>query len=445
MCRRGIWWWAPMAELGETSDPVALVPGAPNGVDDVATVFTTQSESLDAVGRELHAFDPLGWTGGAAGQFREFFAPVPTRWYKTSDALVAAAGALTGYAETLRWAQSQAREAIALWEEGEAATATALATHQTALSEADVANQPAPTFSDPGAELRQQARDTLDRARTQLDEAGCTAAQVITGHGPQGTDVSTFLTDVLVVVAPDAAGGGGGGSFGGDGWEVTGPRGTASLGDGPGIGLGSVSGDVNIYSLGEGENRVEIGAGADGSASLNGSGLHVSGEVTVGATADGQLTQDYGAIEFTHRGEALAGGRLEGGLDVGGNGVHAHGELFAGGRVEYEFGADVGGVGASGTAEGWAGAGVSGTADLGYENGRFTIDLEGGAAVGVGGKLGGEITIDPGQVAENIENEAEILRNNTDLNPGNDNHQDGFLNSMERGFSVVSGAVADVF
>src|SRR5262245_42165129 len=112
-------------------------------------MFTAQSEELEATGRELHTFNPTSWTGHASEQFREIFAPIPTRWYKTSDALVAAAGALTGYAETLRWAQGQAGEAIALWDEGQASTSTALGAHQTALAEAEAAELPAPTFRDP--------------------------------------------------------------------------------------------------------------------------------------------------------------------------------------------------------------------------------------------------------------------------------------------------------
>lgn len=35
----------PVAELGETSDPVALVPGSPDGVDGVAAVFTARGRT----------------------------------------------------------------------------------------------------------------------------------------------------------------------------------------------------------------------------------------------------------------------------------------------------------------------------------------------------------------------------------------------------------------
>ena len=428
-----------MAELGETTDPAALVPGSPDGVDAVATVFTSRSEDLEAAGRELHTFDPSSWIGDASERFREVFAPVPTRWYKTSDALVAAAGALTGYAETLRWAQSQAGEAIARWDEGEASTAAALATHQTALAEAEAAAQPAPTFSDPGEGARQEARELLDRARGQLDEAGCDAAQVLSGNGPQGTEVSTFLEDVLVSAASDEAGGGG--SWGGNPWEVTGPRGTSSLNDGAGIRIGSASFDADLASTGTNDpNRLEVGAGAQVDASVNGSGIHASGNVTVGATGHAELVDDYGGMTITHQVDALAGARAEGNLDVGATGVAAGAEAFAGGRVEYGGSAEVSGVSAGMNAEGWVGAGASANVDVGYQDGRVVLDLEAGAALGVGGELGGQISIDPQAVSDTIEQEADILQRNTDLITANDDHQNGVLNTLERGWNRLSDA-----
>jgi hypothetical protein len=87
---------------------------------------------------------------------------------------------------------------------------------------------------------------------------------------------------------------------------------------------------------------------------------------------------------------------------------------------------------------------VSGSAGLGYEDGRITLELEGGAAVGLGGSLGGEITVDPAEVAETVEEEADIVERNTDLNPGNDDHQNGVLNTIDRGYHAVTDAIGDV-
>ena len=53
-----------------------------------------------------------------------------------------------------------------------------------------------------------------------------------------------------------------------------------------------------------------------------------------------------------------------------------------------------------GEAEGWAGIGASGDVDFGFHDGKFEIGGSGGVALGVGGKLSGHITIDPGEVIE---------------------------------------------
>ena len=74
--------------------------------------------------------------------------------------------------------------------------------------------------------------------------------------------------------------------------------------------------------------------------------------------------------------------------------MHAGGELFAGGKISGTVEGDVGGVGGEGTAEGWAGAGIEGDADIGFKDGKFTIGGHGGAALGLGGKIGGEVTLD---------------------------------------------------
>ena len=59
-----------------------------------------------------------------------------------------------------------------------------------------------------------------------------------------------------------------------------------------------------------------------------------------------------------------------------------------------------GGIGGEATAEGWAGAGVSGDVDFGYREGKFTVGGSGGIALGLGGKLGAEVTIDVGGVID---------------------------------------------
>jgi len=100
-----------MAELGQTTDPRALVPGTPDALEDGAATLRKHGEHLESVGSSLEKIDFGGWMGQAADAFREKFAEEPPKWLKTCDLLDATAKTLTGYADTLRWAQSEASAA----------------------------------------------------------------------------------------------------------------------------------------------------------------------------------------------------------------------------------------------------------------------------------------------------------------------------------------------
>ncbi len=166
------------AELGQTHDPTALVPGDPAAVQDTVDALRGLGTSLAAAGEGLQRIDTGGWTGTAADRFRAVFHPEPRRWTDAGHALTTAADALDAHVHTLAWAQGQASEAIALWDQAEAETAHAKAEHRAAV---DQARQAAPfdtlgmidiPFEDTGQGTRQAAREVLARARTQLAEAG---------------------------------------------------------------------------------------------------------------------------------------------------------------------------------------------------------------------------------------------------------------------------------
>lgn len=174
------------AELGDSDDPRALVPGDPGAVLGTARTMERFGTALSAVGDGLRKIDDGGWTGAAADAFHRAFDTEPTRWTTCGDAFTMASAALSGYADTLEWAQGQAREAVAVWNQGEAATAAAhdqrddrirAATRAGDLAEA--ANLTFSAFTDPGDGKRAEARAILDRARHQLDSAGNDADRVI--------------------------------------------------------------------------------------------------------------------------------------------------------------------------------------------------------------------------------------------------------------------------
>ncbi|MFC9255375.1 putative T7SS-secreted protein [Amycolatopsis thailandensis] len=178
-----------MAELGQTTDPKALIPGDPPAVYENARVLEARANSAGAVGDALKRIDTGGWRGPASDRFHEDHQTEVPRWMQADDSLDNAAQALTAYADTLAWAQGQAAEAIAQWQRGDTATEQAEQAYDRAVADAQTrtrANaergdptvvQP-PAFTDPGEAHRQAARDILKRARRQLAEAGdrCTEA-----------------------------------------------------------------------------------------------------------------------------------------------------------------------------------------------------------------------------------------------------------------------------
>nr|WP_141544432.1 hypothetical protein [Amycolatopsis sulphurea] len=112
------------------------------------------------------------------------------RWLQGSDSLQNGAQALEDFANTLQWAQSQAVEAVAKWQRGDAATAQAKAAHDRVVADAEAKTrenqqkgdptvvQP-PAFADLGEVQRQEAREMLGRARQQLQEAGNVCADTL--------------------------------------------------------------------------------------------------------------------------------------------------------------------------------------------------------------------------------------------------------------------------
>lgn len=145
--------------------------------------------------------------GRAADAFRDKFSYEPPKWLTVGDSFNAASIALAGYADTLRWAQRQAAQAIALWEDGEVTTRQAQSQHDAAVAQANTQNLANATagnptvlwvapFSDPGQAVRQVAQDTLDRARAQLAEAGDRAAETIRAQTGGAPEESSWLDNV---------------------------------------------------------------------------------------------------------------------------------------------------------------------------------------------------------------------------------------------------------
>lgn len=137
-----------MAELGQTTDPKALIPGDPETIHRTRAALRAYGDVLHLAGEGLKRIDTdAGWKGEAGDAFRGVFHGQPGKWLQAGDAFHEAATALDGYAATLAWAQGQATTAIQQWASG-------------------------PANHEP-------AQETLNSARSQLDSAGHTAAVTV--------------------------------------------------------------------------------------------------------------------------------------------------------------------------------------------------------------------------------------------------------------------------
>lgn len=201
-----------MAELGETQDPTQLVEGKPEAIEENARVLAARAERANWAAEGLQDIDTGAWEGPGADAFHEKFSYEPAKWFDAADALQAGGDALTDYASTLRWAQAQATEAVAQWNQGQAATQQAQAAHDTAAAQAAAQNQSAPPFTDPGEASRQTARDILNRARAQLSEVGQLTAATLrakTQDAPEEPDwlddLGHFMQDVGTHIVNDLA------------------------------------------------------------------------------------------------------------------------------------------------------------------------------------------------------------------------------------------------
>jgi hypothetical protein len=108
-----------VTRLGETSDPLALIPGDPASIAAVAGKMYGYSTVLTEAGNGLKRIDTTGgWSGAAANAFRKRFDGEPQRWLDAGTSFQQAATALDRYIPTLVWAQQQAGVAIQLWSQG---------------------------------------------------------------------------------------------------------------------------------------------------------------------------------------------------------------------------------------------------------------------------------------------------------------------------------------
>ncbi|MGH3435529.1 MAG: putative T7SS-secreted protein [Sciscionella sp.] len=395
------------AELGQTTDPKQLVPGEPEAISGDLRELVGVIGKTEGIGNELSAVDPASWTGEASNAFREQFGVEPPKWLRAGDALAAGGKAVAGYADVLNWAQGRAMRAIELYTQAEAASTVAAQQFDAQLTRPGA--DPAAVFHDPGAAGRNEAQAILDNARKRQADAGNQAAHGLIVKAPPervwttqtkkwGTKQSGgMLGDVI------------GSTLKSLGVDI----GTTSASASAGTSLlsGKAAGNFEDGSL-SGAGRVAgsvLGADvqAHGSASVLG--------VTGGASAEAYLAKGSadGALAFGkrvgvtgHAGGEI-GAKAEASGSIGVTGVQGKVGGFAGAKISGNAGADVSGVNVGVHGEAWAGGGVEAQGQFGMgDDGKFHIGASLGVGLGVGGKAGFNIAVDPGEMVDTVKDVA---------------------------------------
>jgi hypothetical protein len=407
-----------MAELGQTADPRALIPGAPEVIEADVNALIAHGQRTEQVGHGLKRVDVGNWAGAAGTGFADTWSKEPPKWLKVADSIGATTGAMTTYAGTLRWAQDQAGGAIQVWNQGAAATIRAYVQYQAVSADAAARNVAVTPFVDPGEQYRHQATELLARARQQLKAAGDQAARAI-GGSSVGTPDAGLRSGGTLNSLVDAVT---------DGWTAHGQvtRNGPNAGASAALAQGGKLAELKAYAqLGgatwtgsvrngeatlSGKGGFEIGTQAAAVASAGKDGLVAKAEVSAAARASVEGHADYGQVGVYGRAEGSAGADAYAGLKAGKDGVAASVGASAGLKGEVAGGAEVGGIAAGAKAEGWVGAGAE--AKVGFEkgeDGKFHLGAEAGVALGVGGEVGFEVTVDPAEVEQTARDAADAL------------------------------------
>lgn len=160
-----------MDQTGNGIPDNELIHGKPDKIASTVKNLRDFQKAFDLVGGGMKKLDSSNWKGEAANAFREKFETLPTDWLRAADAFEEAAKALETYSKAITSAQGKAREAIALYKEGDKDTETAKAEYKKKADAYDAARNsdtPLPhpgNPSDPGKSKRARAQEILADAR----------------------------------------------------------------------------------------------------------------------------------------------------------------------------------------------------------------------------------------------------------------------------------------
>ncbi|WP_406073105.1 putative T7SS-secreted protein [Streptomyces virginiae] len=174
-------------ELGQSEDPKQLVHGSASTLrttaghlKDFHAAFTRTGEGLKKLGTD-------GIKGAAADAFRDSVQEKAPRWFAAAAAFETAAGAVGRFADTVTWAQGQAKEAIDEYKAAVKLSENAHAAYDRWVKDYESAvkaqQDPLPArpmgFTDPGTDGIKAARQKLAEARRQRDDVAHSVAQAL--------------------------------------------------------------------------------------------------------------------------------------------------------------------------------------------------------------------------------------------------------------------------
>lgn len=190
--------------LGQTHDPRELVHGDPGAMRDRAGKLEGFAQDFENAGVGLRGISVGNFSGRMANEYHQAVETEYPKWLKASDASKKAAAALHNLADAVEWAQSQAAEAIRLWDEAEQKHNDWQQKHDDYVSGASDTDP----GQDPGPALREHANDVLKAARAHRNSAAASAASSLNdaaGEAPPLPSASERLLD-NVQDAADTAG-----------------------------------------------------------------------------------------------------------------------------------------------------------------------------------------------------------------------------------------------
>ncbi|WP_098899350.1 putative T7SS-secreted protein [Streptomyces sp. st77] len=165
-------------QLGETEEANELVHGNPDKIRASAKHLKDFHRAFDQVSSGMRKVDSSGWAGEGGDAFRKKFGVHPAKWAQAADACEKASGALDTYADTVKWAQGKAKDAVELYKKGKKASEDAVEAYNKRVdaynakikANEDPGPRPEP-FQDPGKADIEKARETLTEARKQRNTA----------------------------------------------------------------------------------------------------------------------------------------------------------------------------------------------------------------------------------------------------------------------------------